>query len=227
MNQAGSAQASRVVALGFLVVGAVFFASGLFRRELYALNAPLYWIFDFFKFIVLPAAVLLLLAKRYGVQPKHYGLRGLAERESWATLLGLAVFLALILDLAYYASWYIGWLIFGPGDGATFYQEINPAGPLRIPVTLYMALTAGIVEEIFFRGLPLFLLERWFPNEVPRHVYVLGTAVVFGLIHWPNGPHEVLATFAFGLLAAGIYLRLRDLWPLIVAHALVDIYGFA
>ena len=227
MSQVDEAQASRAAVLGLSVVGLVFLVSGFFRRELYAYNAPLYWGFDLFKFVVVPVAVALFLAKRYRIQPKHYGLRGVADGETWLQFIGLALFLVLILDLVYYASWYIGWLIFRPENVTAFYREINPDGLLRIPVTLYMAVTAGIVEEVFFRGLPLHLLERQFPNQVPRRAYVLGTAAAFGLIHWPNGTHEVLATFVFGLLAASIYLRLRDLWPLIVAHALIDLYGFA
>jgi membrane protease YdiL (CAAX protease family) len=91
---------------------------------------------------------------------------------------------------------------------------------------LYLAITAGIVEEIFFRGLPfLYVIER-FPAKIPTGTYVVTTALLFGAIHWENGGHEVVATFIYGVFAAAFYLKLRDLWPLIGAHALIDVWGF-
>lgn len=227
LNQRAQLNDSDALVLGFAVVAAVFLTSGFFRRDLYALSPALYWVFDFLKFVVVPAAAALVLAKRYGLRPRHYGLRGIAEHETWGHFIGLTIFLALILALTYYATWHIAWRLLRPEAALPFYQEINPKGLLRIPVTLYMGVTAGVVEEVLFRGLPLLYLERRFPNSLPRKPYILGTALLFGLVHWGDGPHQVLATFAFGVLAAALYLRLRDLWPLITAHAIIDIYTFA
>ena len=226
LNQQAQLNGSNALALGFVVVAAVFLTSSFFRRDLYALSPALYWIFDFLKFVVVPTAAALVLAKRYGLRPKDYGLRGIAEHETWGHFIGLTIFLALILNLTYYATWHIAWLLLRP-EALPFYQEINPKGVLRIPVTLYMGVTAGLVEEVLFRGLPLLYLERRFPKSLPRKRYVLGTALLFGLVHWGDGSHQVIATFAFGVLAAALYLRLRDLWPLITAHAIIDIYNFA
>jgi membrane protease YdiL (CAAX protease family) len=227
LNQPARLDDSDIIALGFAVVAVIFLSSSFFRRDLYELSPALYWAFDVLKFVVVPAAAALFLAKYLAIRPKHYGLRGIAQHETWGHFFGLTIFLALILDFAYYASWYIAWFALQPEVGPLFYQEINPRGLLRVPVTLYMAISAGVVEEIFFRGLPLLYLERRFPNALPRKSYILGTAALFGLIHWGNGPHEVMATFVFGVLAAILYLRLRDLWPLIVAHAAIDIHEFA
>jgi membrane protease YdiL (CAAX protease family) len=99
-------------------------------------------------------------------------------------------------------------------------------GPLRVFVVLYFALTAGFVEEIFFRGLPLLYLTQRFPKALPKRTYVIATAVCFGALHWQNGIHEVAATLVFGVFAAIIYLKLRDLWPLVGAHVLEDLWDF-
>lgn len=201
--------------------------SPLFRRELYAVSPSLYWAFDFAKFVVLPAAAALYLARCHGIRPKHYGVRAIAEHESWGQFIGLTIFLALLLTLVYYVAFLIGWYALRPEPIAPFYKEINPTGVLRIPSTLYLALTAALAEEVYCRALPLLYLERRFPGRAPLKLYILSTATMFGLIHWGNGPHEVLATFAFGVAAAILYLRLRDLWPLIAAHTVIDVVAFA
>jgi membrane protease YdiL (CAAX protease family) len=215
------------VGLVLAVVLAPFLLAVFFRHELYAHSPALYWAFDLLKFVVLPTAAVVYLGRGHGIWPRHYGIRSIAEHESWAHFVGLAAFLALLLNLVYYVAFYIAWYALHPEPSPLFYKEINPAGLLRIPVTIYFAVTAGFVEEVFCRALPLLYLERRFPGQVPVKIYVLGTAIVFGLIHWGNGPHEVVATFVFGVVAAILYLRLRDLWPLIAAHTIIDLVAFA
>lgn len=209
------------------VVLAPFVLDDFFRSELYAHSPAVYWVFDLCKFVVLPIAAVSYLARAHGIWPKHYGVRSIAENGRWGEFVGLTIFLALLLNLLYYVAFYIAWYSLRPEPSPVFYKEINPAGFMRIPVTIYFALTAGFVEEVFCRGLPLLYLERRFPGRVPVRTYVLATAGVFGLIHWGNGPHEVFATFVFGVGAALLYLKLRDLWPLIAAHVAVDLVAFA
>ncbi len=220
------ADRSAPVGLAFSAILLVFLGVNLVRRDLYAFSPAVYWFFDVVKFVVVPTAAAFVLARRYATYPSEYGLRPRIG-EGWMRFGGLTVFLVLTLNLAYHATQSIALHILRPDAPAAFYQEINPTGVLRVPATLYMAVTAGVVEEVFFRGLPLLYLERRFPGAVPRVAYVVVTALLFGAVHWTNGPHEFIGTFVFGLLAAAIYLRLRDLWPLIAAHAVIDLYDFA
>lgn len=37
---------------------------------------------------------------------------------------------------------------------------------------------------------------------------------------------EAIATFVYGLFASALYLKLRDLWPLIGAHIVIDLWAF-
>ena len=54
----------------------------------------------------------------------------------------------------------------------------------------------------------------------------LGQAALFGLAHLYLGPTGMLNAFAIGLVAAAVYTADgRNLWPLIVAHGLVDTVG--
>jgi membrane protease YdiL (CAAX protease family) len=215
------------VVLGVLAVVLMpFLVDGFIRRELYATSPGLYWAFDALKFVAMPGVAAILLARRFGISPRDYGIRGVAASESWGHFISLTAFLALVLALVYYAALYVACLIFRPEVAPSFYQGINPQGLLRLPVILYLSVTAAVVEEVIYRGLPLWYLERRF-NDLSLHTpYAIGTAILFGLIHWENGVHEIVATFAFGVLAAVLYLRLRDLWPLIGAHFVIDMWTF-
>jgi membrane protease YdiL (CAAX protease family) len=141
--------------------------------------------------------------------------------------LGLTVFLAVLLNFAYHIAQNVAWVIFQPVNMAALYKSVIPDGLFHFPVVLYFGVTAGVVEEIFFRALPLLYVKERFRNRVPLTGYVLTTSVLFGVAHWENGAHEVVATIIYGLLAGALYLKLRDLWPLVGAHALIDIWEFS
>lgn len=198
---------------------------GFFRGALQ--NSPaLFWLFDPFKFVVLPIAALLWLARTFFVTPDKYGLASVAEHESWLQFLGFTLFLTALLYLIYQAADMFFWMLFGRPETASFYKNMAPTGLLRVPVVLYFAATAGLVEEIFFRALPLLYLQQRFPKSIPTGLYVLSTSALFGVSHWENGAHEVLATFTYGIFASLFYVKLRDLWPLVGAHALIDLWVF-
>ena len=52
------------------------------------------------------------------------------------------------------------------------------------------------------------------------------SALFFGLAHWEQGSVGLYRATAFGFAAAILYLKLGDLRPLILAHALIDLYIF-
>lgn len=86
-----------------------------------------------------------------------------------------------------------------------------------------LALTAGICEEVLFRG---FLL--WYLTPVLGVVgAVVAGAVVFGLGHAYQGKAGVMKTGIVGLLA-GVFATLGGtlLWPIIL-HAAIDLQGGA
>lgn len=87
-------------------------------------------------------------------------------------------------------------------------------------VAVFAVIGAPIVEELFFRGLLLRVLERaWGPTAA-----VIGQAVVFGCCHiqvllGARNIAVVLATAAFGLVQGAAVMRYRRLGPAIWAHA--------
>ncbi len=122
-------------------------------------------------------------------------------------------------DLLYFVIPFIPMFInFIPGI------EMGPASHwLGILATTLMV---GFVEEVVFRGLMLQALR-------PRGVWkaALITAVLFGLTHAMNvlagkslaeDAAQVFYAVAIGLAFAALVLRTSLLWPLVLAHFLID-----
>ena len=101
------------------------------------------------------------------------------------------------------------------------------AVPLWVGVgAIPAALTIGVAEEALYRGVGQDQLTRRL-GALPALVIVSG---FFALQHVPlallSGPAvlaKVIMTFLVGLLLGALMIKLRRLWPLIVAHAVVDL----
>lgn len=113
-------------------------------------------------------------------------------------------------------------------------QHLERLGDLRNDTTRYLVLllplgwgTAAFGEELLYRGFFNTRLARAFgggPAAVAAAA--LAQAALFGLAHLYLGPRGVLNAFALGVVSAGVYAwNGGNLWPLIVAHGLVDTVG--
>lgn len=81
---------------------------------------------------------------------------------------------------------------------------------------------AAVIEEIAFRG----LLLRWLLGRCSPDVAVAIQALVFGVVHLPQGglPHVLLAT-AMGLVFGYAFVWRRSLWTPMGVHFLWDLYA--
>lgn len=86
--------------------------------------------------------------------------------------------------------------------------------------------TAAFGEELLFRGFLQTrlqaLLARW-PGATA--LAVLLQAVLFGFGHAYQGPTGILVTGSLGLVFGTVYARQRSLWPIILAHGVIDTIG--
>lgn len=83
--------------------------------------------------------------------------------------------------------------------------------------------TAALGEEILFRGFLQSRLQALLGAR--RHagvLAVLAQALLFGLGHAYQGPTGILVSGAIGLVFGLLMLRFRTVWPLVVAHGLID-----
>ena len=92
------------------------------------------------------------------------------------------------------------------------------------PIALVLSAAGnGAAEEILVVG---YLLIRLRQLGVPPAVALVGTALLRGSYHLYQGFGGGLGNFAMGVLFALWWMRTRRLWPLIVAHTLLDVFAF-
>lgn len=85
-----------------------------------------------------------------------------------------------------------------------------------------VAVTAGVCEELLFRGFFLAYLQTLFPGISPWVLLIISSAV-FGMAHLYQGRQGVLMTGLTGAMLGALYLATGSLvWPMIL-HALMDI----
>ena len=138
----------------------------------------------------------------------------------------------------YVASWSAGtlalcvgtlWLFLvvrkkGGWDESRLVRELMPV--TRVERGLYAGLSAcaGFGEELAYRAyaIPAVILAGG------SAVVALGlTSVAFALLHSYQGVLGVARTGAIGLIMGGVFLHTGSVWPVIVAHVLIDlIVGF-
>lgn len=96
-------------------------------------------------------------------------------------------------------------------------------GPMSTPELLLLSFSAGIGEELFFRG----LIQGWWmsqyqnPSMVQALPGIVISAVCFGFAHPLSKTYIALATFA-GLLFSLLYWVTNDLLACVLAHAIYD-----
>jgi uncharacterized protein len=81
-----------------------------------------------------------------------------------------------------------------------------------------VSFTAGVCEEIFYRGFLTWYLAAW----VGLAPAVLLSAVLFGFGHIYLGLVQVPKTALVGLILSGVTLVSASLWPAILLHAALD-----
>ena len=87
-----------------------------------------------------------------------------------------------------------------------------------------ISVTAGICEEIFYRGYLIWYATQFTGTGTGGLVMaVVLTALVFGMGHLYQGVSGAIQIFAAGLFFGGIYLLSGSLWVPMAAHALVDV----
>lgn len=99
--------------------------------------------------------------------------------------------------------------------GAYSITSINPILYIIPPFT--MALSAGIIEEILFRGIIFRIIEE----KLGSYFSLLISSIIFGLLHIFNSNSSVAGiglVILAGLLLAGAYIYTRNLWFPIAIH---------
>jgi membrane protease YdiL (CAAX protease family) len=99
--------------------------------------------------------------------------------------------------------------------------HLLPQTPLERRLFRIVAVTAGVCEELAYRGFVLWLVA----TLVPSWAAVSISTLVFGLAHAYQGPKGIVRTGVVGGLMAGLVLWSGTLWPAMLLHAIIDVHG--
>lgn len=98
------------------------------------------------------------------------------------------------------------------------YYEIEAPFWLTFDLVIGLVLVA-ISEEILFRGCLFRILGHFLSNPF---FIVAVSAIIFGLMHWPSGFHNIAAASLSGIVFGALYLWSKSLIPGVLAHYLVN-----
>jgi membrane protease YdiL (CAAX protease family) len=180
--------------------------------DLIDLGLNLAWVFQLLAW----GALGVYLLWRSGFGPGQIGLGRIRLRPDLLGGLGLAALIGLP-GLAFYLLFRV------LGMNAS----VEPAELYdtwwRIPVLLLVAFANGWAEEVIVVG---FLFTRLRQLRTSIVAAVILTSLLRGLYHLYQGFGAGLGNVAMGLVFGYVYVRTGRLWPLIVAHALIDAVAF-
>ncbi len=111
-----------------------------------------------------------------------------------------------------------------------FQQRIGflPANALEFTHFVFLAISAGVCEEIVFRGYFIRYGQWWLSGlEAPlaTALVLILPAVSFGVAHLYQGWWAVAKIILMAILFGFFFLETGTLWPLILVHIVIDLIG--
>jgi hypothetical protein len=154
----------------------------------------------------------LATSKDLGLTSKDLGLRTTPAVRS----IGLVI-LAFVGYVLVTAVWVA---VVHPREGVSALADVKHESTINVALTVFqVAVSAPVVEEIFFRG----LLYRSLRNRLSILPAALIAGVLFGFVHITSYPLDTLPVkAAFGVIACLLYERTGSLLPGIALHSFVD-----
>jgi uncharacterized protein len=162
--------------------------------------------------------VLLLMLYAYKAEHRKF----LIWNEKY---MDIASFLVTIVVL-YFLSWACALVaaipkLLGWHENDEVFRKIVLLFVNRQWLMLFTAFTAGVTEELIFRGYILTRLSLLIKN---RYLPVIISAFLFGAIHFSyKSLREVIFAFLIGIMFGVHYERYRNIKVLIAAHFAIDI----
>lgn len=213
---------AKMVLIAVICVAFVWIANGFYLPALSVYSKTLFWLYDFFQWVVFPLVIMVTLAKKYNIVPRDYGFD--------VGLLRLKTFLlSIAATITFYPATILVdrlvWMLSGQPEISFSFQSNFPEGTKATITWLYSALSAGIIESIFFISIP-WMLWKFYKAE-GKGAFILLSAFVFSLAHWEQGMHALVAAFSYGVVACLWYLGTRNIWVIIIGHTVIDLIAFS
>jgi uncharacterized protein len=137
--------------------------------------------------------------------------------KSLATDVGISVpFWLIWAGAAYGVHWLLG------ASSAKTVDNLLPHSPLEILIWIATSITAGICEEMAFRG---YVQKQFHALTGSIAIAVLAQGIVFGLFHAYQGWQNVIVISVLGVLFGILAAWRRNLRANIIVHAWADLWS--
>lgn len=158
----------------------------------------------------------LYLLWRSGIGPAGIGLGRLRPRRDIPGGVGLAALIGIPGLLLYLAARHLG-----------LNAEVQPSALhnswWRIPVLILAAFANGFAEEVVVVG---YLITRLRQLGLSESRAVWASSVLRGLYHLYQGIGAGVGNVVMGLVFGYAWYRTGRLWPLVIAHGIIDTVAF-
>lgn len=158
--------------------------------------------------LLVVSALCIALCLLAGISYAELGLGRPSSRRHWIGCGTLTVGLAAIMVLA-----------------TQLFTFDNHQQPVWLSFAPFYVLISSPCQEVVCRSIPKLLTDRL---QTSGWTYVLYSATLFSMIHLAYGDTALLLnTFLLGVVWGVAYLRMRNIWPVIISHAAVGTLAFS
>lgn len=173
---------------------------------------------DVFTMVVVPLSCLLAL-NRIGITAARLGV-DFQRRRSFAEFVAASFICSIAMLFSVVVYNVVGNFASSPTMLSRTRQ--NELGEFAsVLMIFYYALSAGVFEEILYRGVLGYVLLTG--GRIGIAAYVLVSSLAFCSIHTIVDAADLFSYLYFGMAAAVMYLVFRDLLPVIVGHVVYDV----
>jgi len=159
-------------------------------------------------------ALIAYLLRVRGWAPKRLGLEFSRSDFAWGLFLVVASY------LAYFAVWFAVASLWSGFDAAVASTHLVARG-IPVPMSVVVSIVNPIFEEVFLCGYLIAALKDRIGVAAAINVS-MGIRLV---CHLYQGPLGVVSIVPIGLVYAFYFARTGRLWPVILAHAVEDLFG--
>ncbi len=194
--------------------------SGQLPRKIHWYKMTMLWAWT-------PTIIVITTVLLGGFRLRHLGLKPLnlstSGLDNWIIILFVALYIVYIC----YNFYSLFSLKINPETRSRSLKQIPAGMRAMLPVTglerrgwILVSVTAGITEEVLYRGYLFFAIALLFPS-IPIWVILIISSFLFALGHIYQGKHSLKPALA-GIFYGVFYIVFDSIVPVIFAHLLQD-----
>jgi membrane protease YdiL (CAAX protease family) len=199
------------------------------RFWLGSLGTTMFWVADVVCFVLIPGVLYFWIKQIENPYPAFQTPVLCNIETDYGSLIFQTVILLMVLGILHPISQRIGNQVHSAypdvlASTLNYDLKVPKMGLLKFSAGLFMGITAGLVEEFFYRGLIYKLLRTHVSSS--KWLFVIVSTIIFSTAHWAGGLGHVAAVSVFGFGLAIAFLCTKDIRPLMAAHAIFDFLYF-